>query len=1083
MHNIMLESGIKYRIELILNSTVHSQVNPYQSPHVELTIPDVAFDRGTYIGVQYNGCEVPPYALQSQPFTEREEKACHDSLFLTDPAFDRDRLVQDKGERVQNTCEWILGDPNLRAWLDGGVRSLWICGGPGKGKTMMSIFLSKHLDARKGIYYFCRAGDINRNSATTVLRGLLWYLVFKFPELRPELRACLEVKKRIQQAVLIAETLWNIFIQLTTSPKLVGTLCILDGLDECDPESRIWLATKFVIWNKSATTNRLRILVASRYMPAMNSLVQINLDGSDAQGSSHDVGTFVSTNVKELSERFQMGETTSEEVRQTLMRRSKGTFLWVGFAMAELRKANTELEVLETIHAQDRLPPGLAAIYGRTLSSIKPAHRETSINILRWLTVSAVPLSADELATAVHCRPKSTQSTVAAIRDQIALCGPLLKHGSTVHFVHDSFRDYLTRPDVDDDSAIEEFRVKKEIAHLKAAQTCIHALENYSPLTKYAIKYWPHHAKESGEVAVRLIEQEHHFFQKDSRIRDKWWSAFSQTSSYDRLRPLPLCNFKSGVQRSRPNVLPRLHMAAHLGFEWWVRTIVSEGNCTMDETDHKGYTPLDHAILQGHTAIAQFLAGHGATIVFNRPALLHAVHDRHLDMARSLLQHGADLTAEDTSNCFNSIMEAVYCGNTAMVQFLCESGADVSCANSKGETAMWAMFRSSVLSDSAFDDMLDLLLEFGLRPDPRATNVQGQTLLHATAWKGRHIKRALNLGCDITAVDGQGNTALHLATSGPTGLWAVRLLLEHEASIVAKDSSGKTVLHLAAQKDKSDDRTTLLRMLLENGADPNAIDNTGSSPLHFWAGLTNPESVAELLLQYGADIEACNDARARPLHEAVRRGMVKNAQVLLEHGADVEASEKGGRRAMHIAATSKNFWMVEKLLEFDADLNAQADGGLTPLHHAVWKNNEPMTKFLLDLEADIEIRDSKGWTALHIAAMEGRTSMAQLLLDAKADVNAKGGHDLTALHLAAYAGHTKTVNTLVNSGASVGSHGVADTILGCPRVTARDLAAWKRHTDIEGILHDHGVARSSFLIMLFFLLVDLLQYIMCYWTS
>ena len=72
---------------------------------------------------------------------------------------------------------------------------LWISGGPGKGKTMISIYLTEELegvaadaetaDAEEAIviYFFCSSEDSKRNTAAAVLRGLLWQLTGKRPEL------------------------------------------------------------------------------------------------------------------------------------------------------------------------------------------------------------------------------------------------------------------------------------------------------------------------------------------------------------------------------------------------------------------------------------------------------------------------------------------------------------------------------------------------------------------------------------------------------------------------------------------------------------------------------------------------------------------------------------------------------------------------------------------------------------------------------------------------------------------------------------------------------------------------------------
>lgn len=151
------------------------------------------------------------------PDNALSDEECFNLLFLTDPAVDRDRLIQAKGQRAHQTCEWVTSNERSMLWRNGTLRSLWIRGTPGKGKTMISIFLSEYLETEKCIYYFCIAADAQRNTATAVLRGLLWQLNDQNPELRLKLEAWFLNKRHAEQMLLSAETLWKILVDLTMS--------------------------------------------------------------------------------------------------------------------------------------------------------------------------------------------------------------------------------------------------------------------------------------------------------------------------------------------------------------------------------------------------------------------------------------------------------------------------------------------------------------------------------------------------------------------------------------------------------------------------------------------------------------------------------------------------------------------------------------------------------------------------------------------------------------------------------------------------------------------------------------------------
>jgi hypothetical protein len=70
------------------------------------------------------------------------------------------------------------------------ARLLWISGGPGKGKTMMSVFLTEELEKHTSgadnaelAFFICSAGDEKRNTAIAVLCGPVHQTVAKRPQL------------------------------------------------------------------------------------------------------------------------------------------------------------------------------------------------------------------------------------------------------------------------------------------------------------------------------------------------------------------------------------------------------------------------------------------------------------------------------------------------------------------------------------------------------------------------------------------------------------------------------------------------------------------------------------------------------------------------------------------------------------------------------------------------------------------------------------------------------------------------------------------------------------------------------------
>jgi hypothetical protein len=131
--------------------------------------------------------------------------------------------------------------------------------------------------------------------------------------------------------------------------------------------------------------------------------------------------------------------------------------------------------------------------------------------------------------------------------------------------------------------------------------------------------------------------------------------------------------------------------------------------------------------------------------------------------------------------------------------------------------------------------------------------------------------------------------------------WLVRSKISHWIY------AGDTALHLAA----AGYRLELIRLLLANGADPNAtMNHRRSGPLHYAAdgNLTGPAWNAarqvrtiQCLLDAGAAINAPDKNGATPLHRAVRTRCAAAVKCLLDRGCDALLKNKPGSTAFHLA--------------------------------------------------------------------------------------------------------------------------------------------------------------------------------------
>ncbi|GHT91155.1 hypothetical protein FACS1894122_03030 [Alphaproteobacteria bacterium] len=138
--------------------------------------------------------------------------------------------------------------------------------------------------------------------------------------------------------------------------------------------------------------------------------------------------------------------------------------------------------------------------------------------------------------------------------------------------------------------------------------------------------------------------------------------------------------------------------------------------------------------------------------------------------------------------------------------------------------------------------------------------------------------------CDaMNEKNNDGNTALHLAIIEENFLFAEMILRENkDIDFSKKNNDGETVLHLAASTC-SDDNLAFVKLLLERGARSSIKlgDAGGDTALHIALDFVHPK-IAELLIDEGADVNAVNDEKNSPLHYALEIAEKKESIPILK---------------------------------------------------------------------------------------------------------------------------------------------------------------------------------------------------------
>lgn len=274
----------------------------------------------------------------------------------------------------------------------------------------------------------------------------------------------------------------------------------------------------------------------------------------------------------------------------------------------------------------------------------------------------------------------------------------------------------------------------------------------------------------------------------------------------------------------------------------------------------------------------------------------------------------------------------------------------------------------------------------------------------------------------LNAKDPAGSTLLHHAAGFGT-LDTLTALVDAGAEVNATNRRKSTPLHWAIHDEAK------VRFLLARGANANAKQAEGRTPLYLAAVLGNGRAIIRLLLEHGADPNIKMANGRTPLMAAATRGDVDTLRVLLDAKALVNAKDSAGETPLMVAATCGRPEAVRLLLERGADARVATKRGETALGNAGTAGNETVVRLLLEHGADVNARNIRGYTPLMLAASSDRlpAGAVKLLLAHGADTSCKADYDETARDLAAKRGDTGVSRLLGNTPPEKSTGGVASS--------------------------------------------------------
>jgi ankyrin repeat protein len=240
-------------------------------------------------------------------------------------------------------------------------------------------------------------------------------------------------------------------------------------------------------------------------------------------------------------------------------------------------------------------------------------------------------------------------------------------------------------------------------------------------------------------------------------------------------------------------------------------------------------------------------------------------------------------------------------------------------------------------------------------------------------------------------------------------------------SVDCRDERDRTPLAIAARSPNANEET--LRVLIEKGADVNAVvDESKHTPIGY-AACSGDQGKVQVLLDAGASLNYVTASGYTVLIDTIyalnsEPQLLPMLEYLLDKGAELECETQYGETPQSVASFFGRFDAVKLLLDRGADpVHLQ----WTPLMRAVALGTAEDVKKLLDDGCGLSerLRDRSGRTAWLLAAFVGDVDKAKLLFAEGANLQERGRNGLTALMYCAQRGSQEMLDWLLEVGADM----------------------------------------------------------------
>ena len=416
-----------------------------------------------------------------------------------------------KRRRMPGTCFWFLERSEVQTWLDPTQKPhvLWCDAPPGSGKSVLAAYVANHMQeiGKQCQYFFFSHADQRKSSAASALKALALQMATSIPELGKRItrsRATVDIASDNPHVV------WrNLFEGSLAGASSIGDSIywVIDALDECTAPAefldclielpKLNLPIKVLILSRNTT------LINRAFGRLSRSTEASRMKTNEQPQNQSDIAEFLEQEIEHVAG----SPDFRKALKNDLLHRSKGNFLWTTLVVDDILTCHTEQDIRKVL---DGTPNDMLKLYARMEKSLVDSNRQSSITLLRaifeWVTCSQRNLDLLELSQALQPEFPGLLSLSKTINDT---CGHFVQvdGDGKVAMLHQTAREYLVG------ASTSYLSINESETHKKLFHKTLSSLESSSlklelltdglsmlttnPFIFYSAVSWPYHFRVS----------------------------------------------------------------------------------------------------------------------------------------------------------------------------------------------------------------------------------------------------------------------------------------------------------------------------------------------------------------------------------------------------------------------------------------------------------------------------------------------------------------------------------------------------------------------------------------------------------